>query len=550
MGQVQPSSTLGGTASAPVLADENEQITHRNKRAESDSSNLNVDAEARKIEDATTLEVSDRTLNDHNNVISENVLNFFSELDPQSSKTIKNRRSFAKKVQRRSLLPWKKRKESKEFGTTGITVQLDDNHSMLLYRPTEQHLKGYLSLKNERKGRRNFYYGLDRPCQLTYFSDIKTKLVMKDAAEMKNIISMNIKGKRDSNIDISIVCGVQIFVTRYNDCGNFNREPSESAPQSRSIAATKGGFSSSRSLQGVKLLQPTYLKESKLQGLLSIGRDKLFSKEQRRADISPPGSSLHTKQPIQRDFFSRNHPNLSKVHSAIFSQGMGTEIFSQKRVENTSISPVEEMICIDEANEIYVCDIGITPEQCDFIVDTTERCSRGNYAAYTYAKQTLGCRDYDDLATLCEWPILRAYTSIMEHLEEKIASKTGRAKRNLVLDEREPHLVKYDTSKKERQKLDMHTDKSEWTIIIALSDGNGVDYFGGGTYIECINSTIHLEKGHALIFPGKRRHRGQKIMDGIRFLLVGFLVDKEDQASKKVSNSVVGKSDFDFSDPF
>ena len=209
------------------------------------------------------------------------------------------------------------------------------------------------------------------------------------------------------------------------------------------------------------------------------------------------------------------------------------------------------MICIDEANEIYVCDIGMTPEQCDFIVDTTERCSRGNYAAYTYAKQTLGCRDYDDLATLCEWPILRAYKSVMEHLEEKIASKNGRAKRNLVLDEREPHLVKYDTSKKERQKLDMHTDKSEWTIIIGLSDGNGVDYFGGGTYIECINSTIHLEKGHALIFPGKRRHRGQKIMDGIRFLLVGFLVDKEDQqASKKVSNSVVGKSDFDFSDPF
>ena len=143
MGQVQPSSTSGGTVSAPVLADENEQITQRNKRAESDSLNPHVNAEARKFEDATTLEVSDRP-SDHNNVISENVLNFFSELDPQSSKSIKNRRSYTKNVQRRSLLPWKKRKESKEFGTTGITVQLDDNHSMLLYRPTEQHLKGYL----------------------------------------------------------------------------------------------------------------------------------------------------------------------------------------------------------------------------------------------------------------------------------------------------------------------------------------------------------------------------------------------------------------------
>ncbi len=201
------------------------------------------------------------------------------------------------------------------------------------------------------------------------------------------------------------------------------------------------------------------------------------------------------------------------------------------------------MICVDEANEIYVCDIGLSSEQCDFIVDTTERCSRGNYAAYTYAKQTLGCRDHDDLATLCEWPVIRAYSSIMEHLEGNINTSNGLSKRNLVLDEREPHLVKYDTSKKERQKLDMHTDKSEWTIIIALSDGNGIDYNGGGTYIECIDSTVHLQKGHALIFPGKRRHRGQKIVDGIRFLLVGFLVEKEELDAKREKNRMLVSGD-------
>ena len=106
-------------------------------------------------------------------------------------------------------------------------------------------------------------------------------------------------------------------------------------------------------------------------------------------------------------------------------------------------------------------------------------------------------------------------------------------KRVLVLDEREPHVVKYDTSKKERQKLDMHTDKSEWTFIIALSDGNGEDFYGGGTYIECMDATIHLQKGQALVFPGKRRHRGQKIIDGIRFLLVGFLVEKKDLDEKR-----------------
>ena len=191
------------------------------------------------------------------------------------------------------------------------------------------------------------------------------------------------------------------------------------------------------------------------------------------------------------------------------------------------------MICVDQTNDIYVCDTGLSPEQCDFIIDTTERCSRGNYASYTYAKQTLGCRDYDDLACLCEWPVIRTYASIMHHLEKKIQTENGMEKRVLVLDEREPHVVKYDTSKKERQKLDMHTDKSEWTFIIALSDGNGEDFYGGGTYIECMDATIHLQKGQALVFPGKRRHRGQKIIDGIRFLLVGFLVEKKDLDEKR-----------------
>lgn len=88
------------------------------------------------------------------------------------------------------------------------------------------------------------------------------------------------------------------------------------------------------------------------------------------------------------------------------------------------------------------------------------------------------------------------------------------------------NIVKYDVSKKERQKLDMHTDKSEWTFIIALSEGRGKDYECGGTYIEIMDSTIHLQRGQVLIFPGKLRHRGQRITQGVRYLLVGFLVDK------------------------
>jgi hypothetical protein len=86
-----------------------------------------------------------------------------------------------------------------------------------------------------------------------------------------------------------------------------------------------------------------------------------------------------------------------------------------------------------------------------------------------------------------------------------------------------------DDSKKERQKLDMHTDKSEWTFLISLSNGCGMDYDGGGTYFEAMDATVHVQRGHALVFPGQLRHCGQRITCGVRFLLVGFLVDKSNK---------------------
>jgi hypothetical protein len=107
----------------------------------------------------------------------------------------------------------------------------------------------------------------------------------------------------------------------------------------------------------------------------------------------------------------------------------------------------------------------------------------------------------------------------------------------LQLDDREPHIVKYDITKKERQKLDMHTDKSEWTFLIALSDGCGLDFDGGGTYFEALDATVHVQRGHALVFPGKLRHCGQRIHKGLRFLLVGFLVDRENTTATAATAS-------------
>lgn len=193
---------------------------------------------------------------------------------------------------------------------------------------------------------------------------------------------------------------------------------------------------------------------------------------------------------------------------------LSKQLFRDSSEQNLCVVPI---LCLDEPSKVYVCDIGLSNEQCEEIIAKAESASNGVYAAYTYAKQTIGCRDHDEIAHMCEVPVLIACATIRYHF--------GSSK--LTLDDREPHIVKYDISKKERQKLDMHTDKSEWTFIISLSEPK-TDFCGGGTFFEDLDATVHLRRGQALLFPGKLRHRGEKITRGTRFLLVGFMINKPD----------------------
>ena len=269
---------------------------------------------------------------------------------------------------------------------------------------------------------------------------------------------------------------------------------------------------------------------------------------------------------------------------------------------------VDDIVCIDSTLGIYVCESGLSASDCINIIrvaDETAR-SRGGWSSYTYAKQTLGCRESDRLAFVCARPVLVACATIRERLacdspappppppppkmsmvidgtnEKKCGPPTptpsstspppptsvvrgdrdesrggdgGRRPRDcendgggvaarprsshrpdgrrrggggeLVLDAREPHVVKYDTLTAERRKLDMHTDKSEWTFLIALTDGGmGRDYIGGGTFFQALNSTVHLRRSQMLVFRGRLRHCGVTIQAGCRYLLVGFLVPR------------------------
>lgn len=263
------------------------------------------------------------------------------------------------------------------------------------------------------------------------------------------------------------------------------------------------------------------------------------------------------------------------------------DMFSQA---NMALPPERDVVSwttISEEHNIYVVDLGLTPKECDEVVTTTEQECKGRYAAYTYAKQTLGCKEYPLLARAALGPVHSVVGAILtkfdgkgpdakeKHTKEKQTAASSQSpiddvadsasgdrvnennnisgedvpydeeeiqsssmetapssppkQQILQLDDREPHIVKYDLTRKERQKLEMHTDKSEWTFLIALSNGCGMDYDGGGTFFECLDATVHIQKGHALVFPGRLRHKGQAIHHGLRFLLVGFLVDKSER---------------------
>mmetsp|Transcript_41439 Transcript_41439/g.58315 ORF Transcript_41439/g.58315 Transcript_41439/m.58315 type:complete len:346 (+) Transcript_41439:86-1123(+) len=246
-------------------------------------------------------------------------------------------------------------------------------------------------------------------------------------------------------------------------------------------------------------------------------------------DVQPLVPSRLVLRKVKAEQQQSNH--IYAIRSPDVEQARPTNRIATKKTEpDLNIDPytpvqmgpkpknqVNDWVSVSDELNIYICDTGLSSTECDMLVQITEQVCKGHYAAYTYAKQTLGCREFPELAHACWEPVHRATHAIWRQFPES---------RKYQLDDREPHIVKYDVTKKERQKLDMHTDKSEWTFLIALSDGCGLDYEGGGTYFEALDATVHVQRGHALIFPGKLRHCGQRITKGLRFLLVGFLVDK------------------------
>eukprot|EP00577_Skeletonema_sp_RCC1716_P009290 CAMPEP_0113393256 /NCGR_PEP_ID=MMETSP0013_2-20120614/11767_1 /TAXON_ID=2843 ORGANISM="Skeletonema costatum, Strain 1716" /NCGR_SAMPLE_ID=MMETSP0013_2 /ASSEMBLY_ACC=CAM_ASM_000158 /LENGTH=679 /DNA_ID=CAMNT_0000276795 /DNA_START=98 /DNA_END=2137 /DNA_ORIENTATION=- /assembly_acc=CAM_ASM_000158 len=267
------------------------------------------------------------------------------------------------------------------------------------------------------------------------------------------------------------------------------------------------------------------------------------------------GTNPITPKPTKKKWMKRRR---RRSRASLSLRNVGATIYGDEAVLGNTAEPINDILSIDSSLGIYVCESGLTAVKCQEIIDAAECLAshKGAWSAYTYAKQTLGCKEYDGLAEASEDPIMTACATVRDRLEEVWASSgnnkdsgSSREKehdvipaadtpgegeveetmkpKKLVLDTREPHVVKYDISRMERRKLDMHTDRSVWTFIIALSEGRGQDYAGGGTFFEELNATVHLQRGQMIIFRGKLRHRGVKILYGRRYLLVGFLVEQK-----------------------
>lgn len=85
-------------------------------------------------------------------------------------------------------------------------------------------------------------------------------------------------------------------------------------------------------------------------------------------------------------------------------------------------------------------------------------------------------------------------------------------------------VVKYDASEG-RVELGMHRDGLLVTANIALNAPE--EYVGGGTIVEGLNErneSIRIGRGHVLLHPGDVMHGGSPITEGIRYVLVLFIL--------------------------
>ena len=80
-------------------------------------------------------------------------------------------------------------------------------------------------------------------------------------------------------------------------------------------------------------------------------------------------------------------------------------------------------------------------------------------------------------------------------------------------------LLKYNVT---HPRTDVHIDNGILAMTLAMTPQ--VEYQGGGTFYEHMDSILQMDVGHGTFRPGSVRHGGHKVLKGTRYILGAFLL--------------------------
>ena len=166
-------------------------------------------------------------------------------------------------------------------------------------------------------------------------------------------------------------------------------------------------------------------------------------------------------------------------------------------------NPLKRLLCLDNFLE---------PEKCDYIINQAEK--NGNWTKNRHENYPTTDIPIDNIEGLGE-----IKDTLMEKLSKEIQSYYCLGE-DSVISPFDLFVVKYETNG--QSSLDIHRDASEFSFILLLSDPQ--DFTGGGTYYQEKDILIQPKnKGAMTVHFGKVKHGGNKITEGVRYIMIGFL---------------------------
>ena len=121
----------------------------------------------------------------------------------------------------------------------------------------------------------------------------------------------------------------------------------------------------------------------------------------------------------------------------------------------------------------------------------------------------------DDLDECCVRLILLTFQN---NIGNVLYNRFNIDKNHYKLDIVDCFIVKYNAET--QTSLEEHSDDSDLTVIIGLSDKN--DFNGGGTEFQN-GLRLNYDQGDAIIFGSKYNHKGVNITDGTRMIITFFI---------------------------